>query len=77
MPTSDPNYDDYNDFHGRDISKLEFADRVISYLEEEWEIVLTDYPIQIQTKVLNIIQESKKLSVPNLAAKISLEAIPL
>lgn len=77
MPTNDPNYSDYNDFHGHDISKLQFADRVISYLDEEWEIFLTDYPIQIQTKVLNIIQESKNLNIPNLAAKIAFEAIPL
>lgn len=76
MPTN-PNYDDYNDFHGHDLSKLEFADRVISYLEEEWEIVLSDYPIHIQTKVLDIIQKSKDMNVPNVAAKISFEAIPL
>jgi len=86
---NDANYDDWNDFYGeknknkkkkkiKQAKKISnFAEKVIFYLECEWEIRVVDYPTAIQDKVLAAIDAANGENVANTASKISMEVIPI
>lgn len=56
-----------------------FTDAVLDYIKSEWEVEVTQYPHTIQNKVMDAIDLAKKdgMNVPNTAAKISMEVLPL
>jgi hypothetical protein len=70
----DPNYDEYEDFHG--LQGCQFSDAVVAYLFMEWELDVLQYPPKIMDKVSEAIKDSKT-NIPNTAAKIAMEIIPL
>lgn len=55
-----------------------FTDSVVDYLASEWEIDLVLYPHDIQDKAIDMIDLLKgKENVPNTAARISMEVLPI
>lgn len=75
----DSNYDDYSDFHGEDCEGCIFAESVLNYIRMEWEASLTQFHPEIQGKALVLIEllRGKGCNVPNAAAKIAMEVLPL
>lgn len=72
----DPNYDDYNDFHGE--VSCRFSELVFEYIRMEWEVSIFQYPPEIMGKALAMIESMKGQSnVPNVAGKIAMEVLPL
>ena len=68
----DPQYDD---FHGVDSA---FEQMVLDYLESEWMVDISIYPLEIRDKVFFTINlMSGKCSVPATAGKIAMEVIPI
>lgn len=56
----------------------EFTDKVIDYLAYEWQIDLANYSHDIQTKAMDLIDSLiGKQNVPNTAARIAYEIVPL
>lgn len=56
----------------------EFTQKVLNYLEVEWEIRLLDYPHHVQDRAIDMIDTLKgKENVPNAAARVSMEKIPI
>jgi hypothetical protein len=56
-----------------------FTERVLDYIFLEWEVEVIQYPHEIQNKVMDAIDQAKEqgVNVPNTAAKISMEILPL
>jgi hypothetical protein len=56
-----------------------FSEMVLDYILLEWEVEPTQYPHTIQNKIMDAIDLAKKdgMNVPNTAAKISMEILPL
>lgn len=90
---NDPNYDDFHDFHQflDDVFKeideddapicrnldCPFTDKVLEYLCVEWEVDVGQYPHDIQTKAMDVIDNMKGDSIPNVAGKIAMEILPI
>lgn len=87
---NDPNYDDHDDFFrdllGPDDTNpcvirnpgCKFTEKVLDYIFWEWEVEVTQYPHDIQNKVMDMIDQMKgKNNVPNTASVISMEILPL
>jgi len=55
-----------------------FTEKVLDYIFWEWEVEVTQYPHSIQNKVMDMIDQMKgKNNIPNTAAVISMEILPL
>lgn len=56
-----------------------FTEKVLDYLFYEWEVEVTQYPEEIQTTVMDLLDAMKASgqNVPNIASKIAMEIIPL
>lgn len=55
-----------------------FTEKVLDYLWMEWELEITHYPNSIQNRAMDVIDRMKgKDNVPNTAATISMEVLPL
>lgn len=79
---NDPNYDDYMDFHEGVENEIEtdcpFANAVLSYLKDEWEVNLADYPDDVQCAAFDMIGEMKgNNNPPNTASEIAYKVIPI
>lgn len=74
---NEANYDDYNDFH--DCTDSVFVENIFNYLFMEWEVDISQYPHEIQFKAVELIAKVKNASanIPNIAAKIAIEVIPI
>lgn len=71
----DPNYDDWNDFHGTSPS---VQDKVREYLKMEWTVDLDEMPHEIHESALQIVEKMReKDNIPNIAARIAMEIVPL
>lgn len=79
----DPNYDDWSDFYGEECNEdcpgCKFAESVLNYIRMEWEVSLSQYPPEIQGKALVLIEKLREVrsNVPNAAAKIAMEVLPI
>ena len=81
-PMNEANYDDYNDFH--DCADSVFVENILNYLFMEWEVDISQYPHEIQlktgeliAKVKNAVDSGYAANIPNIAAKIAMEVIPI
>ena len=55
-----------------------FTEKVLDYIFSEWEVEVTQYSHDIQNKVMDMIDAVKgKNNVPNTAAVIAMEILPL
>lgn len=85
-----PNYDDHDDFFAEIFGPPEtdpciirnpgckFTEKVLDYILYEWEVEVTQYSHEIQNKVMDMIDLMKgKNNVPNAAATIAMEILPL
>lgn len=56
-----------------------FTEKVLDYLFYEWEVEVTHYPEEIQTTIMDVLDDMKASgqNVPNTASKIAMEIIPL
>lgn len=73
---NEANYDDYNDFH--DCTDSVFVENILNYLLMEWEIDISEYPHEIRVKTGELIAKvGVSANIPNIAAKIAMEVIPL
>lgn len=55
-----------------------FTEKVLDYIFFEWEVEVTQYPHEVQNKVMDMIDAMKgNNNVPNIAAKIAMEVLPL
>jgi hypothetical protein len=55
-----------------------FTEKVLDYIYFEWEVEVTQYPHEVQNKAMDMIDAMKgKINVPNTAAKIAMEVLPL
>lgn len=59
--------------------ECEFTENVLAYLNEEWEVELMDYPVDVQAAALDVIDKMKDAgeNVSNTAGKIAFSVIPL
>lgn len=59
--------------------ECEFTEKVLAYLNNEWEVELMDYPVDVQAAALDMIDEMKGAgdNVANTAGKIAFSVIPL
>lgn len=72
----DPNYEDFNDFHGE--VECRFAELVFNYIRMEWEVCISQYSPDVMGKALALIETMKHSSnIPNIAGKIAMEVLPL
>lgn len=56
----------------------EFAAKVIEYIRLEWEVELSQFPQNFQDEAFRLMGELKgKQNVPNIAATIAMEVLPL
>lgn len=55
-----------------------FAEKVFNYIFWEWEVNILQYPEEIQCKAMNALDEMRgEGNIPNAAAKIAMEVLPL
>jgi hypothetical protein len=55
-----------------------FTEKVLDYLLYEWEVDVLHYPHEIQDKIMDVLDiTAGKDNVPNVAAKIAMEVLPL
>lgn len=56
-----------------------FAGAVLKYLHMEWEVSITQYPAEIQGKALALIEvmRTKGNNIPNTAARIAMDVLPI
>jgi hypothetical protein len=55
-----------------------FTEKVLDYIFWEWEVEVTQYPHEVQNKVMDMIDFMKgKNNIPNTASKIAMEVLPL
>lgn len=55
-----------------------FTEKVLDYIFWEWEVEVTQYTHEVQNKVMDMIDAMKGNSnIPNIAAKIAMEVLPL
>lgn len=56
----------------------EFAAKVVDYIRMEWEVEVSQFPQKYQDRAFGVIADLKgKQNVPNIAATIANEVLPL
>lgn len=55
-----------------------FTEKVLDYLEWEWEVEAIHCPHEVQNKIMDMIDAMKgKNNIPNTASKIAMEVVPI